>query len=86
MRRYLIDNARKNAPHIFSEVGTVPLGCFAKNYDRSAVPALANLLKNPHKSDEEYPTFPQILFKDFDGAEDSKLFGSSVISKVSFAQ
>ena len=84
MHRHLIENAQKNTPHIFTEVGTVPLRCFANNYDQSAVPALANLLKNPNKLDKEYPMFPQILFKDLNGTKDSGLFESLVISNISF--
>ena len=79
MRIYLIDNARKHAPKIF------PAGpnaeCYATNYDRSTVPEFVDLLKNPKKPQEAYPTYPRVLFTNY-VVVDKELFRSDAILNV----
>ena len=81
MRIYLIDTVRKNAPAIFSIKSVTDNECYSKGYDRSTIPALANLLKSPRKQHEEYATFPRVLFTNYEVIEE-ELFGSPAILNV----
>ena len=79
MVTYLIDNVRKNGRKIFC-IGPAA-ECYDTNYDRSMVPEFTELLKNPKKPQEPYPTYPQVLFTNYE-VVDKELFGSTAILNV----
>lgn len=79
MRTYLIDIVRKHAPMIFCI--DCRAECYAARYDRTTTPELADLLKNPKKPQETYPTYPRVLFTDYNVVE-KELFGSTAILNV----
>jgi hypothetical protein len=82
MRIYLIDTVRKHASKIFALNPPIDVQVYAKDYDRSTIPALVELLKSPKKPDELHATYPRILFKDYT-VDNAKLFGSVAILNVS---
>ena len=80
MRAYIINNIRKNARDIFPvEVGS---GVFAKSYNRTKIPAVMSLLRNPKKPGEDYPRYPSVLYRD-GVITGSNVFRSSTIVNVS---
>lgn len=79
MRIYLVDNVQKNAPKIFHLDPRQE--CYATNYDRLAVPVFVDLLKSPKKPHEAYPTYPRVLFTNYEVVE-KELFGSVAILNV----
>lgn len=79
MRTYLIDHVRKHASLILS-IGSQPEWHYT-NYDRSTAPELVDLLRNPKKPNEDYPTYPRVLFTNYTVVE-KELFGSAAIANV----
>ena len=79
MRVYLIDNARKYGPKIFSI--SCDAECYSTNYDRATTPEFVDLLKNPKKPHETYPTYPRLLFTNYE-VINRELFGSTAILNV----
>lgn len=79
MRTYLIDNVRKHAPKIFAIDSR--LEWYSANFNRSSMPELVKLLKNPKQPDETYPLHPRVLFTDYEAIE-KDLFGSVAILNV----
>lgn len=79
MRSYIISNVRKNAVDVFPVV--VDSKAYASNFDRSQVPAIANLLRNSKKPGEAYPRYPSVLYKDR-VITGNNLFGSMAIFNV----
>ena len=79
-RGYLINNVRDEAPAIFS-IDSVTKEQYSASYDRTGMPAITDLLKNPKKPGEEYALYPRILFTNYE-VIDAELFGSPAIMKV----
>ena len=80
MRAYIVSRVRGNAPNIFA-VDVKP-GVYTKAYDRSEVPAIVTLLRNPKLPDEPYPRYCAVLYKDGFIAG-SNVFGGTAIVNVS---
>ena len=80
MRGYMIDTIRKHATSIFGIAG-LDGSEFRTSYDRSTVPQFAQLLQSPNAPDEQFATYPQVLYQDHDTKK--MLFGSQVIVNVS---
>jgi hypothetical protein len=81
MRTYLIDTVWKSAPAIFSIGSVTDHNSYSTHYDRSTIPAFVDLLKSPKKPQEEYPTYPWVLFTNYEVVNE-ELFGSSAILNV----
>jgi hypothetical protein len=81
-RSSLIDTVRKNALAIFSIDSVTELRWYSAHYDRSKIPAIVDLLKDPGRPNEEYPMYPRVLFTDYKVVEE-EAFGSPAILKVS---
>lgn len=79
-RNYIISNIRQHAPAIFA-LGIDPAS-YAADFDRSEIPEIVKLLRNPNKPTEAYPRYPSILYKDGVIAA-GNLFGSTAIMNVS---
>ena len=56
---------------------------YSADYDRSEIPAVADLLKSPKRLNEQYTLFPRVLFTNYE-VVDKELFGSSAILNVSW--
>ena len=82
MRSYLIDTVRKHASVIFSIESAADSKYYSAKYDRSMMPVFSNLLKSPKNPNEEYPTYPRVLFTNYQVIEE-ELFGSHAILNVS---
>lgn len=80
-RSALIDSVRKSAVEIFSIDSVTKLQCYSANHDRSQIPEIVNLLKNPNKPDSEYALHPRVLFTNYEVVE-LELFGSSALLKA----
>ena len=82
MRSYLIDTVRKHASTIFSIESVADSKYYSAKYDRSMMPVFADLLKSPKNPGEQYPTYPRVLFTNYQVTEE-ELFGSHAILNVS---
>lgn len=80
MRIYLISNVRKAAPNIFPIPADAQV--YATDYDRSQIPEIVALLRNPAKPTEAYPRYCSVLYKDGIIAG-SGIFGGVTILNVS---
>lgn len=76
---YLINNAWKHGSKIFC-IGS-NAECYSINYDHATTPEFVNLLKNPKKPHEAYPTYPWVLFTNYE-VIDKELFGSTAILNI----
>lgn len=85
LRTYLIDTIRKNASKIFSLGPEILVEYYAKDYNRSAIPKLANLLQSPKKPGEQFTMYPRVLFTNYE-VDDAQLFGSPAILNVSLSR
>ena len=79
MQIYLINNAQKYGPKILC-IGC-NAECYSTNYDCTTIPEFVSLLKNPKKTHNTYPTYPQVLFTNYE-VIDKELFGSIAILNV----
>ena len=79
MRTYIISNIRKHAASIFPI--EVKADVFATNFDRSQVPEIVTLLRNPNRP-ELYPRHPTVLYRD-SAVMAGNLFGGMAIINVS---
>ena len=75
MRSYITSNIRSNAESIFPI--DARQGVYAVGFDRSGVPAIISLLRNPKIPAETHPTFCSVLYKD------GIISGSKIFSGVS---
>lgn len=80
MRTYVISNIRKAASEIFPIDAKQEV--YATRYNRSQVPAIVTLLRNPNKPSEAYPRYCSVLYKD-GVIRGSGIFGGVAILNVS---
>lgn len=81
MRVYVISNVRKTASNIFP-IAPQPTAVYATGYDRSKVPEIVALLRNPGLPAEDYPRYCSVLYKD-GVIKGTGIFGSKAILNVS---
>jgi len=82
MRVHLINTVRNSAADIFSISSVTSDKCYSKGYDRTTIPAITDLWKNPKEPNEMYAMYPAVLFTDYTVAA-AELFGSTAILNVS---
>jgi hypothetical protein len=63
IRANTVNAIRRNAPNIFA-LNVKSSAVYAKDYDRSQVPAIAAQLRNPKYPNEGYPRYCTVLYKD----------------------
>ena len=80
MRAYVIDSIHKHAASIFGIAG-LNGSEFRTLYDRSTVPQFTELLKSPNAPEEQFATYPRILYEDND--TEKLPFGGQVVINVS---
>lgn len=80
MRSYIISNVCTNASAIFPLAAEPKV--YSVGFDRSGVPEIAALLRNPSQPAETHPRYCSVLYKDGVIAG-SNAFGSVAILNVS---